>query len=1245
MWRGRGGRLLLSLLIAGSSLTSVSPIRIQTSLLVGQFPHTKCATQSGAHSLLPTVQQEGATSTYCFTVRAGRPSGSCSDLDRIELNVNSGCNTYNTAVWATINGQPTKVPAAFAQPASAPKGASVLRLTRLASSLGAKASAADGARICLTLSPVRNRAGACDSLAKLCAAPAGAAEGTCSAALHGSSAGCCSLSTTTLDKSAGSVVVSSSQSQAPWSLSAFADPQAAWMWSSRGAAQQARETAVSVFSKEIRLESPTAAVLHLVPDNRCDVYLDGDFIASIQEGWERPEGYWQVPMLLRNRRTQLALRCANTYTGKPGGSSAGVLAALVAEGGSVLARSDDSWAVKLSSSLEEKTGAKHDAEDLGGPSTAPWALTDFADASARWIWTSPWATTKAPVSSVIVFSKAVTAPGPTSATLHIAVDSSADVYINNAYVGTALSSKDSVAASQIPVFLPPGSSTISLRATNQWMGWQNQHPAGVLASVVDASGAVLVRTDSSWSWVATAAKPPVLIAPPSPRPTAHHPSSAHSPRTHVSGAGLPHTPLAPGETPAVVISTDQAQLPWGVTTFADPDAVWIWSEAGAATKAREDTVSIFTQQLKLDSPTAAVFHVVVDNKCDIYLDGDFTASIQEGWDRADNYWQVPLVLRNRKTAITLRCANAYTGAPGGSSAGVLASLIAEDGRVLARTDSTWAVKLTTTLDDKAIGSSHAAFELGVAYSYPWYVNSFIDPAASFIWSSDQALYNAPVTSITIFTKTISVPKATKATLHIIADNAADVYVQGSYVGTAMAGWGKHDNYPQLAVSLPAGDVTIALRATNQWVEWRFVENPAGVLAALVDEAGRVLTKTDSSWVWTTKAGALLSLPPTTETAAKGGDSKGALAAGLLPFPGKAASPDHAPGSDMAWANQGQAHAHTHEAVQASAAAYLTTQLPVADQPAFVISTAQNQAPWNVQSFADSEAKWIWSSESAAEHAAEDVVSVFVKEVRIEPATTVHATLHIATDDKCDLYLNGVFTASVIEGWDRANGSSDREGVWKVPLVLRNPTTQLSLRCANRDTGAPLGSPAGLLAALIADDGSVLARTDASWMFRTTSQLEEKTGSKQAAAELGAAWTFPWYASSFADSGAQWIWTVNTAAQQAPVNTVVVFEKWIYLEKPDNVTVHLVADNAADLYVNTHYMGSAISGWSDANYSMVPLGFPAGNHTVSIRATNQWTRFDEQNPAGMLVSLIDSTGAVLAHSDSSWTVATTSSTPL
>jgi hypothetical protein len=126
---------------------------------------------------------------------------------------------------------------------------------------------------------------------------------------------------------------------------------------------------------------------------------------------------------------------------------------------------------------------------------------------------------------------------------------------------------------------------------------------------------------------------------------------------------------------------------------------------------------------------------------------------------------------------------------------------------------------------------------------------------------------------------------------------------------------------------------------------------------------------------------------------------------------------------------------------------------------------------------------------------------------------------------------------------------------------------------------------------------------------------------------------PWgYASQFADKGAQWIWDEQGAASNATVGKTIYFSKELNVSSTTRVTIHCISDDGGQLFVNDDVKGSiAGGGWGTTNYTKLVVDLKSGTNTIKISSINGG------GPAGLVASIIRSDGAVLAHTDGTWTV--------
>ncbi len=157
------------------------------------------------------------------------------------------------------------------------------------------------------------------------------------------------------------------------------------------------------------------------------------------------------------------------------------------------------------------------ASVLGPYDMGPWQASNFRDRSAQWIWNDPDAAGGAAQGACIVFNRAYTARTAVDATMDIVVDNQATVYLNGARVGQAAGGWEGGDYPKLALRLKRGANIIDVEAVNAG------GPAGLLVSVRDGAGAVLLRSDASWKWSdqcrpASAVAAPTPAAPPPPAP-------------------------------------------------------------------------------------------------------------------------------------------------------------------------------------------------------------------------------------------------------------------------------------------------------------------------------------------------------------------------------------------------------------------------------------------------------------------------------------------------------------------------------------------------------------------------------------------------------------------------------------------------------------------------------------------------------------------------------------------------------
>lgn len=126
----------------------------------------------------------------------------------------------------------------------------------------------------------------------------------------------------------------------------------------------------------------------------------------------------------------------------------------------------------------------------------------------------------------------------------------------------------------------------------------------------------------------------------------------------------------------------------------------------------------------------------------------------------------------------------------------------------------------------------------------------------------------------------------------------------------------------------------------------------------------------------------------------------------------------------------------------------------------------NMPPWNMQSFVDPQAKWIWNDPKAASNTGTSCIT-FEKTFRVD--ATIGIAIHVVVDDHSTVFLNGTNIGQPNGGWTgnptKLSGTAN-----KGPNVLQVQAKNTS-------------GPAGLIVSVIAvPNNAVLARTDETWRW-------------------------------------------------------------------------------------------------------------------------------------------------------------------
>ncbi|EFJ49479.1 hypothetical protein VOLCADRAFT_89941 [Volvox carteri f. nagariensis] len=165
------------------------------------------------------------------------------------------------------------------------------------------------------------------------------------------------------------------------------------------------------------------------------------------------------------------------------------------------------------------------------------------------------------------------------------------------------------------------------------------------------------------------------------------------------------------------------------------------------------------------------------------------------------------------------------------------------------------------MDPKTVaGGVRPVALLGTRGAAPWYYNSFVDPSAQWIWSrggASQSIPGAPTNPVTTFSYIYTAASVMTAYIYIAADDYVWIYINGMQTGTSrlIRGW-DGTPIPPVPVTLQKGPNLIQMRVQN-----RADRTTAGVIMSLQDSSGRVLARSNASWVWSERAIRVEDTPP------------------------------------------------------------------------------------------------------------------------------------------------------------------------------------------------------------------------------------------------------------------------------------------------------------------------------------------------------------------------------------------------
>lgn len=123
--------------------------------------------------------------------------------------------------------------------------------------------------------------------------------------------------------------------------------------------------------------------------------------------------------------------------------------------------------------------------------------------------------------------------------------------------------------------------------------------------------------------------------------------------------------------------------PWGSASgFVAPSASWIWNSSTAYSDAPTDNFYIEVDWAdSVPAPYWATLHIIVDNTCDVYMNGSYVGSVRsEGWNTT-NYTRLSIYIQGGYNLLRLYVGNAAGNTP--NPAGLLCALVRDsDGVVM-----------------------------------------------------------------------------------------------------------------------------------------------------------------------------------------------------------------------------------------------------------------------------------------------------------------------------------------------------------------------------------------------------------------------------------------------------------------------------------------------------------------------------------------------------------------------------------
>lgn len=144
-------------------------------------------------------------------------------------------------------------------------------------------------------------------------------------------------------------------------------------------------------------------------------------------------------------------------------------------------------------------------------------------------------------------------------------------------------------------------------------------------------------------------------------------------------------------------------------------------------------------------------------------------------------------------------------------------------------------------------NAHSLGKVGIG---PWgKCDEFLDQNAEWIWSSPNARNKVEANKIVafIYKYNNNSSQNIEAIINIILDNSGEIYLNNEKIGNQNGGWGGSGG--NFNIVLKPGENIFVIKAVNLGSS----ENPAGLLATVVDKEKNILFSSNATWKYTDKS--------------------------------------------------------------------------------------------------------------------------------------------------------------------------------------------------------------------------------------------------------------------------------------------------------------------------------------------------------------------------------------------------------